>query len=269
MAIVPAEVYMIHNNGTRPFTVIVQRNKNSESSIVKIYQNPDETDDNEDTKNSTPVLEYVNQNSAPILEYIAQKLTSVLEYVAQKVFIGKSPHTATSLHNYHGPRFDGNSILLHIEGKKYIFIGKSIFSFESFGTIVDFVSPVQNNDVPTPFATDSAGRYYFPLDMVVAEDMEPDLENPNFELFKLRIMYGLYVGGKHSCEDYHSNPSERYDTVIKYGPICIKKTNDIIETLDKEQYVALVKAFGIKVGLRKFRKERLILDSIWYTTRYF
>jgi hypothetical protein len=256
---VPTETYMIHDNGNLPFTVVIQRNENTDSSIVKVYLNPDE-----DEADQNPV--------------------QILEFVAQKVFIGKSPVSSQTLFSGgHGPRFDGNSILLHIEGKKYVSIGESIFSFESFDTIINFISPVGNNNVPYPFCTDSAGRYYFMIEDTVTENMPPNLETPYDDLYSLtqittdmcRIppqlptipnfqgIHKFYFGGKHYTGHYNPDSSKEYDRLIEdFGSVSVEKTNGIIETLDKEQYVMFMEAFGREAGLRAISEKKMIQARI-------
>ena len=54
----------------------------------------------------------------------------------------------------YGDEFDGNSILVHISENKYVYIGSSIYSFESQAKIIRYISPVGNSDVPYPYAID-------------------------------------------------------------------------------------------------------------------
>lgn len=49
-------------------------------------------------------------------------------------------------------KYDGNSVLIHIENKKYMFVGYYIYTFEFEENIIDFISPLGNNDVPYPVA---------------------------------------------------------------------------------------------------------------------
>ena len=66
----------------------------------------------------------------------------------KRVFIGESPRNKmTKFSGGYGPRFDGNSILLDIGNREYVFIGHRIFRFEAKFEITSYVSPVSNNDV--------------------------------------------------------------------------------------------------------------------------
>jgi hypothetical protein len=82
-----------------------------------------------------------------------------------EIFVGKSPNNAmTAFSGGAGPCFDGNTILLHIsssEGRfEYIHVGRKIIAFYTTHKIVQFLSPVGNNDFAYPFAVDSAGQTY-------------------------------------------------------------------------------------------------------------
>jgi hypothetical protein len=54
----------------------------------------------------------------------------------------------------------GNSILVKLTKNKYLFIGMEIVSFTLNKKIVDFYSPVGNNDVPYPWFTDEDHNVY-------------------------------------------------------------------------------------------------------------
>jgi len=86
----------------------------------------------------------------------------------KKIFIGKSPlNKMTEYSGGHGPDFDGNSILLELktyEGYLYLFIGLEVYDFKPLGKIVEYVSPVGNNDFPYPYAIDEFGNYYLMLE---------------------------------------------------------------------------------------------------------
>ena len=69
-----------------------------------------------------------------------------VSFSAENVFVGQCP-TRGSLH-------EGNSMLLHLEGLQYAFIGDMVFSFTAKSTITKFVSLVGNSDVPYPWAMD-------------------------------------------------------------------------------------------------------------------
>ena len=90
-----------------------------------------------------------------------------------KSFNQRRKNEFTKFGGGYGPEFDGNSILIHVHENEYIFVGHRIFSFRPAFPIVDFKSPVGNNDVPYPYALasrDAHRRYYlFAFDGVVLD----------------------------------------------------------------------------------------------------
>lgn len=70
-----------------------------------------------------------------------------------RVFVGKSPKTPmTEYSGGYGRAFTGNSILVQVSKMKYAYIGSVMYSFTSRDPIVEYWSPVGNNDVPYPVA---------------------------------------------------------------------------------------------------------------------
>ena len=94
------------------------------------------------------------------------------KYVCSEVFIGKSPKTTmTSVSKGYGRKYDGNTILLNVGHHKYIFIGDEIYSFTTKSKIIEYVSPIGNNDVPYPFAIDETRNYYLFVDKLYVNEM--------------------------------------------------------------------------------------------------
>lgn len=133
-----AKSYLIHDNGGRPFKVVIYKST-SNKQIVDIYKIDD------------------------ILNNKLTYNTKIISYIPTKIFIGKSPkNEMTSFSAGYGPKFDGNSILLCLNDKtnEYVYIGEEIYSFKAKNTIKTYVSPVGNNDVPYPYAIDNSNNYY-------------------------------------------------------------------------------------------------------------
>jgi hypothetical protein len=142
-------VYYTHDNGSRPFKVIISKNH------VKIFA--EKTGDSE-------------------IEY-AQK--PFYEGDVQKVFIGLSPLNSMTSHSRgHGPNFDGNSVLLHENELNYVYVGESVKRFQAITPIVQYVSPVGNNDVPYPYAIDKLNNYYLMIENVVLNSAHMLVEEP-------------------------------------------------------------------------------------------
>lgn len=133
--------FFTHDNGGRPFMVEVDQ------PIVKVFKLPDNFPYNRRAKNS---------------EYTVM----VKKFETSKVYIGKSPKTPmTEFSGGHGPKFNGNSILLQLKNGNMVFIGDNIYKFEmeKDDIIKTYVSPVGNNDVPYPTAI-GRNNIYFMLD---------------------------------------------------------------------------------------------------------
>jgi hypothetical protein len=138
--------FEIHDNGGRPFEVLVDKNG---VAVYKEVTSADYSDDSEEDEGSyydTPSFVFLNP---------------------AKVFVGNSPdNEMTRFSGGYGKEFDGNSILVNTEDNNYVYIGSEIYSFKSIAKIVEYVSPVGNNDVPYPYAIDVEGNVYLLLEKV-------------------------------------------------------------------------------------------------------
>ncbi len=124
--------YLTHNNGSRPFKVII----NDLNNNIKVYNN------------------YNNE--------------LIFEKIVKRFLIGRTLYNKmTQFSGGYGRNFDGSSILLKLDDNLYQYIGESIFTFNTYNEIVDFKSPVGNNDVPYPYATDTDGNIYLMIENVV------------------------------------------------------------------------------------------------------
>ena len=74
----------------------------------------------------------------------------------------------------HCPKFTGNSILLKIGDKRYVFIGHTIYEFSTKDEITEYHSPVGNNDVPYPVAIGKNYVYFMIEDVYVAKELFED-----------------------------------------------------------------------------------------------
>jgi hypothetical protein len=120
------KIYFIHNNRERPYKVIIDGHN------VAIEKALSDT-----------------------------KYEPIFTFRIKSIFIGKSPfNEMTQSSGMYGPQYDGNSILLHIEGLKYVYVGSEIYQFTALRPIVKYISPIGNNDVPYPYAKDNNGNYY-------------------------------------------------------------------------------------------------------------
>ena len=117
--------YLIHDNGGRPFKVII------DNKLVKVYK--------------------INSSKSTYDNLIHDKLIKTIPYIG--VFIGKHNGADT---------YTGNSILVHIpplSQNKYICIGYSIIEFNTLEPIVTFTGLIGNSDVPCPYASTKSFIY--------------------------------------------------------------------------------------------------------------
>ena len=126
--------YLIHDNGGRPFCVLIDGKK------VEVYKK-DKKDDQED-------------------EVSYSKLVATFE--AQDIYIGKSSGTTSFCDHTKAQAklFDGNTILLHLQEKDYVYIGHEIYSFQMKDDFEKYYSPVGRNDVPYPLVVGKEFVYF-------------------------------------------------------------------------------------------------------------
>jgi hypothetical protein len=131
--------YLIHNNGGRPYRVDVS------GKLVEIYKGkPIEKEDKS-----------IDFNEEMDYSELLRKL------IVKDIHVGQSPCIPAA--DSCGPSDKGNSILLHISGKTYMYIGHEIYIFSMEDTFEAYYSMIGNNDVPYPIILGS--KYvYFMLD---------------------------------------------------------------------------------------------------------
>lgn len=129
--------YYIHDNGKRPFKVIVSLRGKKINIYKCLYPNDDVPE--------------------RFRDYRLYELSHT--YEVNRVLIGNDPDNI-----YHSPEDElseclGNSILAEITPTKYLYIGECVYEFRTSGPINIYRSPVGNNDVPYPFAVDKKFAY--------------------------------------------------------------------------------------------------------------
>jgi hypothetical protein len=205
---------------------------------------------------------------------------------SDQILIGKSPQTrATLFSGGHGPKFDGNSILLRLDNS-YVFIGANIIQFTPRALITEFVSPVGNNDVPYPYAVDALGNFYLLIENVIVEryrtrgdrvgDEDPydyyyrthllasvegaprPSPNPPFRAIRL-----FWVGDEKYMMPYEPYPEKDYDRlVVNDGRLGDAMYLTMVGTrtkrrLSKRRYCALHREFGVRRGYAPLATEVL------------
>ena len=74
-------------------------------------------------------------------------------------------------------KFKGNTILVQIDTNSYIYIGGMIYSFEIDDQIIEYISPIGNNDVPYPYAIGTKYTYLM-LEQFYVPNNKLNVEDP-------------------------------------------------------------------------------------------
>jgi hypothetical protein len=230
------KTYYTHDNGGRPFTVSITGNT---VSIYKLLEN--DSNDNKPKYTKKPILTYQVQN----------------------YFIGNSPKCDMTLFSGgYGSKFDGNSILLHMNDNNYIYIGEKIYSFTSNAEIVKYISPVGNSDVPYPYAIDSNNSLYLMIEYVILGEYNTDkYDNPydqyysENKLIKYKGIQEFNLCNHFWNATYAPFSTNEYDRLIaldwdesknkgKHACKMQMKVNNKMKVLTKKMYVNLINEFG-------------------------
>ena len=257
-------IYFRHDNGGRPFKVIVE--KNNDVYDVFVYKMAQEENEYEDN--------------------------AILTFKSDMVFIGQSPlNKMTRYSGGHGAKFAGNTILLHLHDNIYVSIGWEIFSFETNSKITSYVSPVGNSDVPYPYATDEDGDIYLIINDVVIKnntelanqmryyddpytyyyDYSCITENigtnppkqPKTKYFKNIARY--YIGEDEYTLRYYPYPEKDYDRLIpELGTeMYTINTTGKKKILTKEIYVDLMHSFALARFFGPIHNKTILQKRLW------
>lgn len=148
-------IYFTQFNGCLPYKVVIN------DKIVNIYE--EGIDDSS---------EYDSEEDDMSLEDVYQ--TMVTTFHPQCLFVGKSPLNDISEHAYDVEEYKnrdylhiGDTLLLHLNDNNYVYIGTTIYSFQSLAKIRHFVSSVGRADVPYPYAVDEYNNFYLLIEDVI------------------------------------------------------------------------------------------------------
>ena len=153
------ERYVIRNNGSEPFIAHVY------PPTIEVYR-------------QKRVTEYENHYDIPDKK--------IIDTTYHEIFIGDNQlhNTSAALNGL----YPGNSILVHVTGHHYLFIGHEIYSFVLPDDVIqEYYSPVGNGAVPYPYAI---GKYrtYFMLERVSVPNVLLDPDKDGYAQF-----YGFNV----------------------------------------------------------------------------
>ena len=174
-----AEKYFIYDIiDIEPFFVSIENGSISIFGFNRTKYDRDDDDLYSELGNSIQYYEWFDILDDNDKEIYYDKL--ITKYTPTKIFIGKSVEdslTSDSEYYYFGPEFDGNTILLEIEPKRYVLISnRGIYEFQTEAEIVEFHSPI-GNEKPLPFAIDKNRNYYLLSENVILSDV-PENTDP-------------------------------------------------------------------------------------------
>lgn len=252
-------IYLTHDNGGRPFKVAIYDNKN-----IKIFKNM--TGNKKKLSNKDIILFDLN----PV-----------------HFFVGLSPYMKmTEFSGGVGPDFVGNSILIQLDNNNnYQFVGDLIYTFTSLKKIISFCSPVGNNDVPYPYATDEDGNNYLFLENVVILNSDfYKKTNKNYETpYDYFYDYDLITSDLgiippkepnirkyeqffefNNIKEYHVGDEQytlRYKTHIRdeNEQIYIVDNNNNQQYLTNDEFKSLIQRFGDTIGFHKLTNLNLLV----------
>jgi hypothetical protein len=162
--------YLVHDNGGRPFRVHVYGKE------IEIYKGL--TVYHEDGSIDWDTIDYSE---------LVKKLA------VEEVHLGHSPcNSKLYIRDACGASEKGNSILLHVSGHKYMYIGHMIYEFTMEDEFEAYYSVIGNNDVPYPVVLGS-NYVYFMLDHT---RLPRELFKANMNSAEWSDAYAYYFGFK-------------------------------------------------------------------------
>jgi hypothetical protein len=195
--------YLIHDNGGRPYRVEIS------GKTVEIYKG----EYRRNLENTTAV-DYESMDYDKLLK----KLT------VKEVYVGKSSCGTSA--DLCGKAAIGNTLLLHLTGKKYMHIGHGIKEFTIDDKVDDYFSLVGNNDVPYPVLLGTENVYflldnaYYPRSAFTAKMSKLDWEDA------YQYYYGfknLATGEKLECKQ----------ASVAARSKCMKERGDLVKQMTK------------------------------------
>jgi hypothetical protein len=130
--------YFTHDNGGRPFMVVIK------GKGIEIYKLP----------------KTYNYNIVPSIRDYTKLIKSYKN--VNKIFIGGKKWSNISNNNFEL----GNTILVNLKNNKYLFIGNSIYEFETKDIIKEYYSPIYGSDISYPIGVSSKYVYFIGIDNI-------------------------------------------------------------------------------------------------------
>jgi hypothetical protein len=230
-------VYYIHDNGGRPFKVVVR------DDAVNVFRQV------EDGKR---------------FEYESQACLTISSPI--RVLVGKSEENEmTRFSGGFGPDFDGNTVLVETDKCAYTWIGnRGIWSFVTDNSIVSFHSPVGNSDVPYPYAVDEKKNAYLLLDDVVMAN-GASKDDPYRAYYKSpppEGVSGLRIKGEpYNWSVVPMNPKATYERYSRFdgdgATLAFEYKDGTLVEMNEEAYCNFCSEHATKLGLRPLAMKQL------------
>lgn len=255
--------YKIHDNWARTFEVmmtpnqkihlLLPTNKAMSSYSVHVYRLSD--DDNHN------------------------RVKTVLTIEDAIVFVGSSPKMPmTEFSGGWGDRFEGNTALIRDMAQNVYYMvwaGIDKFTLPDDTFIVDYVSPVGNNDVPYPYAIDNKHNVYLAHGHTILLNGEQRLigntqsgvpyyttlwdmaKHPFSQYFTLYDPHD----NEHMIDTWSSNPACQYDRFVKNGwQLRTTEKYDATGTIrvpSRDEYITFSNAYAQQHGLKPLVYEQV------------
>jgi len=163
--------YLIHDNGGIPFTCYVSPN------VVLIYL----TEINDKLKKPT-IGELIFVFSKYKNIFIGRNKQNKLLHFGKKISNLDSECKTAYLDILSKKFEEGNSILIEIDTNKYVFVSSVIQTFKTKEKIINYFSPIGNNDVPYVYALSDKYTYLL-SEMSCIENINRTSMNPYDQLY--------------------------------------------------------------------------------------
>ena len=208
-----SKTYYIHDNGSKPYKIQVSGNS------VEIYKGAYRRD-----VFDTKAIDYETMD----YDKLVKRLT------VKEVIVGKSP--CVPMADACGASNDGNTVLLHVSGKKYMHVGHDIFEFTVDDEVDTYYSLIGNNDVPYPVLVGTQ-NVYFMLDHMV---MPRAAFKAKMGVAEWADAYRFFYG----MRDLETGEHIKCTQKGKKGDKCIQDRNKLEKKIQKD-YVTKMK--GLKI----------------------
>uniref|UniRef100_A0A6C0JE62 Uncharacterized protein n=1 Tax=viral metagenome TaxID=1070528 RepID=A0A6C0JE62_9ZZZZ len=117
----------------------------------------------------------------------------VKKYTPKEIFIGKDIQEQLSTGIKFPKEYKGSSILLKLKKNKYVFIGETIYEFETLYDIEKYFSHMGNSQVVYPVGIGDKNVYLFIEDVYMSLELfnERNTQNRHIGVYAYNVLYSL------------------------------------------------------------------------------